>query len=145
MLTILSITTPFWKVMCLLDCLVVRFATITYTIHTIFTGYSSPNLDDNHHETPSPVSAIPPVTERTVTAPAELKSCQDEFGAAMWVAERPSVLRLAQLIYKSKERSVSGECKNYTEEEEIPMTHGLNQNVSSGIQFSIRWEINIKL
>ncbi|CAG8649980.1 9855_t:CDS:2, partial [Paraglomus occultum] len=66
--------------------------------------------------------------EKTVpAAPTEL-NINSEFEAAMWVAERPSVLRLAQLIYKSKERSVSGECKDYVDEE-IPITRGLNQNL----------------
>jgi len=67
--------------------------------------------------------------KKTVPAPVELKSCQDEFEAAMWVAERPSILRLANLIHKSKARPVSG-CMNYIEEEEeeeeIPITRGLN-------------------
>ena len=132
MLTILSMTIPYWKVICLLlDCLIVSVATLTYTINTIFTGYLSPTPDDTYQETTSQISAILPATKKTVPTPAELTSCQDEFEAAMWVAGRPSILRLANLIHKSKARPVSG-CMNYIEEEEeIPITRGLNQNVSS--------------
>jgi len=77
-----------------------------------------------------------PSEKSTPLLPKDLNSCQNEHETATWVASRPSILKLAQLIYKTSEQlSDQNEDSIYHEEDILLPRRRINrsQNVSNQI------------